>query len=272
MGRGRRRKQSTHTNELLIKQMLKQALLKFVLLNSEFSLLYYSLPCPLSFPRSLHFTSNSSNKEEAITVLNLGCRGGGLGQESPQCGHQKVQYFLTWLRLKPCPNFHAGSMAEKNRNAKQKALPRSNSGEVKPYPSPTHSPHHVPLWNTKSFSMRKDQKFQIILDSSKTLPAMNSSWISPKLSILSNTCGQQYQKIGVVNEETATAFQTKMLLNHLKKPPSKGHANLMSVFGMGCVEPCSRADHVISKLLVPPTLEPGGFDNGKMPKDFQSRS
>lgn len=138
--------------------MLRQALLKFVLLNSEFSLLYYSLPCPLRFLRSLHFTSNSSNKEEAITVLNLGCWGGGLGQESPRCGDQKMQYFLTWLRLKPCPNFHAGSMAEKNRNAKQKALPRSNSGEVKPYPSPTHSPHHVPLWNTKSFSMRKDQK------------------------------------------------------------------------------------------------------------------
>lgn len=157
MGRGRRRKQSTHTNELLIKQMLRQALLKCVLLNSEFSLLYNSLPCPLSFPRSLDFTSNSSNKEEAITVLNLDCWGEGLGQESPWCGHQKVQYFLTWLRLKPCPNFHAGSMDEKNRNAKQRALPRSNS-EVKPYPSPTHSPHHMPLWNTKSLSMRKDQK------------------------------------------------------------------------------------------------------------------
>lgn len=175
--------------------MLRQALLKFVLLNSEFSLLYYSLPCPLSFPRSLHFTSNSSNKEEAITVLNLGCRGGGLGQESPQCGDQKVQYFLSWLRLKPCPNFHAGSMAEKNRNAKQKALPRSNSGEVKPYPSPTHT--HPTMCRFETLKVSPWERIKNS-KSSWTLPKPCQQWTHheshPNFLVLSNTCGQQYQK------------------------------------------------------------------------------
>lgn len=233
MRRRRRRKQSTHTNELLIKQMLKfEALLKFVLLNSEFGLLYHSLLCPLSPDPHI---SNSSNKEEAITMLNVDCWGGGLGQESLWCVHQKLQYFLIWLRLKPCPNFHAGSMTGKNRNAKQRALLRCNS-EVKPYPSPTHSSQLL-LWNTKSLSMKKDQKTPKhpgFLQNLK-LQAMNSPQISPKLSSSKQYLWAKIKKNWILNKETATAFQTKTLLNHLKKPPSKGHTKLMSVFGMGCV-------------------------------------
>lgn len=110
---------------------------------------------------------------------------------------------------------------------------------------------------------------QTILGSSKTWTCQQ--WTHHEfhsnflVSVGSNTNGLSTE------QETATAFQTKMLLNHLK-PPSKGHANLMSIFGMGCdTEPCSRTNSVTSKLLVP-TLEPRGFDNGKMPKDFQSRS
>lgn len=195
MGRGRRRKQSTHTNELLIKQTLRQALLKFVLLNSEFSLLYHSLPCPLSFPRSLHFTSNSSNKEESITRLNLNCRGGGLGEESPWCGHQKLQYFLIWFRLKPCPKFHAGSVAEKNRNAKQRVLPRCNS-EVKPYPSLTHP--------TKCcFGTLKVCAWEIIkktpnhpgLSKTRTCQQWTQCEFHPNFPIPSHTCGQQHKRI-----------------------------------------------------------------------------
>lgn len=190
MGRGRRRKQSTHTNELLIKQTLRQALLKFVLLNSEFSLLYHSLPCPLSFPRSLHFTSNSSNKEESITRLNLNCRGGGLGEESPWCGHQKLQYFLFWFRLKPCPKFHAGSVAEKNRNAKQRVLPRCNS-EMKPYPSLTH-PTKCCFGTLKVCPWEIIKKLQTILDFPKPEPASN------ELSV-NFTQTFQYQAIPVGN-------------------------------------------------------------------------
>lgn len=75
---------------------------------------------------------------------------------------------------------------------------------------------------------------QTILGSSKTWTCQQ--WTHHEfhsnflVSVGSNTNGLSTE------QETATAFQTKMLLNHLKKPPSKGHENLMSVFGMGRVQ------------------------------------
>lgn len=59
----------------------------------------------------------------------------------------------------------------------------------------------------------------------------------------------------------------------MKKPPSESNANLMSILGTGLAGPSSEDPTVCDQeklLLLLPTVEPGGFDDGKMSKDFQS--